>query len=228
MKKLILLLLIGCSGLASVQAQTYDQQKVQLQFLNHYGKIYQRGAPPEQTLGSPYFNDEWMPMDIKFKDTLLRFDQVKLNMMNSDIEVLFNGEEKMLSNAFFEYVLVPENSQKKTFVPAVVFKYNDKPLDGFMDVYGTGKTKVMVRHYAFIREPHAQAHITGGFTQHRLMKESEIYFHDGAKLILIKRKKDVQDYFRSKKSALERYFKEVNPDLKNPKDLLNLVQAMTA
>lgn len=228
MKKRLLLLLFGCAASLAVQAQTYDQQKVQLQFLNHYGKIYQRGAVPDQTLGSPYFNDEWMPMDIKFRDTLLRFDQVKLNMMNSDIEVRFNGEEKLLSNAFFEYVLVPENGEKKTFVPAVVFKYEGKALDGFMEVLGANKIKVMVRHYAFIREPHAQAHITGGFTQHRLMKESEIFLHDGAKLMLIKRKKDLQDYFRSKKSALDRYFKEVNPDLKNPKHLLNLVQAMTA
>jgi len=228
MTKLMLLLLIGCSGLASVQAQTYDQQKVQLQFLNHYGKIYQRGAAPEQTLGSPYFNDEWMPMDIKFRDTLLSFDQVKLNMMNSDIEVLFNGEEKMLSNAFFEYVLVPQNGEKKTFVSAAVFKYDGKPLDGFMDVHGAGKIKVMVHHYSYIKEPHAQAHITGGFTQHRLLKASDIYLHDGSKLVLIKRKKDVQDFFRSKKSAVDRYLKEVNPDLKNPKQLLNLVQAMTA
>lgn len=228
MKKLLLLILIGCSASFSIQAQTYDQQKVQLQFLNHYGKIYQRGAVPDQTLGSPYFNDDWMPVDVKFRDTLLRFDQVKLNMLNSDLEVLFNGEEKRLSNAFFEYVLVPEGGEKKTFVPAVVFKYDGKPLDGFMDVQGAGKIKVLVHHYTFIREPHAQAHITGGFTQHRLMKESETYLHDGAKLVLIKRKKDLQDYFRSKKNALDRYFKEVNPDIKNPKHLLNLVQAMTA
>jgi len=228
MKKLLLLILIGCSASFSIQAQTYDQQKVQLQFLNHYGKIYQRGAVPDQTLGSPYFNDDWMPVDIKFRDTLLRFDQVKLNMLNSDLEVLFNGEEKRLSNAFFEYVLVPEGGEKKTFVPAVVFKYDGKPLDGFMDVQGAGKIKVLVHHYAFIREPHAQAHITGGFTQHRLMKESNLYLHDGSKLVLIKRKKDLQDYFRSKKNALDRYFKDVNPDIKNPKHLLNLVQAMTA
>ncbi len=228
MKKRMLVVAFGLLGIVAAHAQTYDQQKVQLQFLNHYGKIYQRGAAPDQTLGSPYFNDEWMPMDIKFRDTLLRFDQVKLNMMNSDIEVLFNGEEKMLSNAFFEYVLVPENEEKKTFVSAVVFKHDGKALDGFMEVLGTNKIKIMVRHYAFIREPHAQAHITGGFTQHRLMKESEIYFHDGVKLVLIKRKKDVQDYFPRKKSALDRYFKEVNPDLKNPKHLLNLVEAMTS
>lgn len=228
MKKGILVLVFGLLGAVAVFSQTYDQQKVQLQFLNHYGKIYQRGPVPDQTLGSPYFNDEWMPMDIKFRDTLLRFEQVKLNMMNSDIEVLFNGEEKMLSNAFFEYVLVPQNGEKKTFVSAAAFKYEGKPLSGFMDVIGTGKIKVMVHHYAHIREPHAQAHITGGFTQHRLLKESEMYLHDGSQLVLIKGKKDVQDYFRSKKSALDRYFKEVNPDLKNPKQLLHLVQAMTA
>lgn len=228
MKKMILASVLMLSALSVADAQNYEQQKVQLQFLNHYGKIYQRGAPPDQTLGSPYFNDEWMAVDIKFRDTLLRFDQVKLNMLNSDLEVLFNGEEKMLSNAFFEYVLVPEKGEKKTFVPAVVFKYEGKALDGFMEILGTGTMKIMVRHYAHIREPHAQAHITGGFTQHRLMKESEIYLHDGSKLVPIKRKKDVQDYFRNKKSALDRYFKEQKPDLKNPQHLLNLVQAMAA
>jgi hypothetical protein len=206
--------------------QTYDQQKVQLQFLNHYGKVYQRGSIAPSIVGSEYFNDNWQPMDIKFKDTILGFDQVKLNLFNSNIEVSYQGEEKVIAGYFFEYVLAPIEGEKRVFIQANLFKYDDKQLSGFMEVWGSGKEKVMVHHYVFVKEPHAQAHITGGYTMNRLMKASDIYIYNGEALFLIKRKKDLEDYYKRRSSSLDRFLKSDEPDLKNPKDLLKLVEAL--
>jgi hypothetical protein len=206
--------------------QTYDQQKVQLQFLNHYGKVYQRGSLAPSLVGSEYYNDDWLPMEIKFKDTLLGFYQVKLNLFNSNIEVSYQGEEKVIAGYYFEYVLAHVDGRKRIFIQATLFKHNEKQLSGFMEVWGTGREKIMAHHYVFVKEPHAQAHITGGYTMNRLIKATDIYIYNGENLALIKRKKDLEDYYKRRSSALDRFLKTKNPDLKNPQELLELVEAL--
>lgn len=210
----------------SLQGQTYDQLNVQLQFLNHYGKAYQRGSLAPKYVGSEYYSADWQPMDVKFKDTLLRFDAVKLNLMNSTLEVLYNEEERVIANHFFEYVLIPQGGQNRLMVSANFFNYNNKPLSGFVEVFGTGDAKVLAQHYILVKEPHAQAHITGGYTQDRLMKSSENFIYEGGKLTIIKKKKDLEEYYRRKSSQLSRYLKDNNPNIKDPKQLLALVEQM--
>lgn len=223
----IVLLVSILLGAVSLEGQTYDQLNVQLQFFNHYGKAYKRGSLAPSYMGSEYYNDEWMPMDVKFKDTLLRFDAVKINLINSNIELLYNGEEKMVANHFFEYVLVPDGKQNKLMVSANFFSYDNKPMQGFVEVLGTGDAKVLVQHYIFIKEPNAQAHIVGGYTTDRLMKASDNYIYEGGKLTVIKRKKDLQEYYRRRGSALDRYLKDKNFNIKDPYQLLELVETMS-
>ncbi len=210
----------------SLFAQTYDQLNVQLQFFNQYGKAYQRGSLAPRYVGSEYYNDEWMPMDIKFKDSLLRFDAVKLNLINSNLEVLFQGEEKVIAGFFFQYVLIPDGANTRIMVPANIFNYNGKPLTGFVEVFGTGDAKVLTQHHIYIKEPHAQAHITGGFTMDRLMKTSDNFIYEGGALTLVRKKKDLQEYYRRRSSAFDRYFKEHNPNIKDPQQLLALAEFM--
>ncbi len=224
----IVLLVFILLGAVSLEGQTYDQLNVQLQFFNHYGKAYQRGSLAPSYVGSEFYNDEWMPMDVKFKDTLLRFDSVKINLINSNIELLYNGEEKMVANHFFEYVLIPDGKQNKMMISANFFSYDNKPMQGFVEVLGTSDTKVLAQHYILIKEPHAQAHITGGYTTNRLMKESENYIYEGGKLTLIKKKKDLQEYYRRKQGTLERYMKENTTNIRDAKQLLTLVEQMSS
>jgi hypothetical protein len=214
------------NGLSSVTAQSYEQQKVQLQFFNHYGKVYQRGSLAESVIGSQFLNDEWQAMAIKFKDTLLEFEAVKINLLNSNLEVLYQGEEKMIANSFFEHVETTKDGISQRLKPASTMAYDGKTLAGFVEVLGEGKTRVVVQHYIMVREPHNQAHITGGFTANRLMKEKNIYFLDQEKLYLIRRKKDLEDFFKRQGSALDGYLKAQNPDLQDPQQLLRLVETL--
>jgi hypothetical protein len=220
------LTLMLATGLSAVYAQTYDQLNVQLQFLNQYGKIYQRGGKPLSYIGSPFFNDEWSPMYIKFRDSLIRFDAVKLNLLNANVEVQLQGEEKVIAGYFFEYVLVPGGNQKRFFIPANLFSHQGKQLQGFVEVLGTDDSKVFVQHYIHIREPHAQAHITGGFTTDRLMKTTDLFIYESGQLTLVKSKKDLQAYYRKKSTILTHYIKDQNPNIKDPAQLFQLVTHM--
>ncbi|MBX2927568.1 MAG: hypothetical protein KF852_06995 [Saprospiraceae bacterium] len=228
MKKTILLvvsIVFLYSGLLT--AQTYDQQRLQLQFFNHYGKAYQRGNIGPKLVGSEYMHEEWMPMDIQFRDTSVRFEAVKINLMNSNLEVLLQGEEKVIANYFFKDVTLSEGGKKKQLVPANFFTYNNKALQGFMEVLGDGAVKVLVQHYIFVKEPHAQAHITGGYTTDRLLKSSDNYIYDGEKLTLVKSKNDLKDYYRRRSSVLDKYMKEGNYNIKDSQQLLTLVEKMS-
>lgn len=228
--KINLLVTIACCFFASRPglAQSYDQQKVQLQFFNHYGKVYQRGSLAETVIGSQFLNDEWQAMAIKFKDTLLEFEAVKINLLNSNLEVLYQGEEKMIANSFFEYVETTKDGITQRLKPASTMAYEGKTLTGFAEILGEGKTRVVVQQYILIREPHNQAHITGGFTAKRLLKEQNIYLLDQEKLFLIRRKKDLEDFFKRQSSALDNYFKVHNPELQDSRQLLRLVEALNS
>jgi hypothetical protein len=226
-KTLFLIAAIAFLHGSFLTAQTSDQLRVQLQFFNHYGKAYSRGNVGPKIAGSEYLYEEWMPMDIQFRDTSVRFDAVKVNLMNSNLEILLAGEEKVIANYFFKDVALSESGKKKQLVPANFFTYNNKAMQGFLEVLGDGAVKVLVQHYVFVKEPHAQAHITGGFTVDRLMKSSDNYLYDGEKLTLIKGKKDLKEYYRRRSSVLEKYMKENSYNLKDPQQLLALVGKMS-
>lgn len=208
-------------------AQTYEQANMQLQFFNHFGKAYAKGYSGPSHLGSESLYDEWMPMDISFKDTTVRFDAVKLNLLNSTLDVLYKGEEKTIANIHFDYAATTDANQPRKFYPANKIYYNNKPLEGFVETIGDGDEKVLVQHYIYIKEPIPQANIVGGPTVHRLMKQSDNYIFDGNKLTLIRRKKDLQEYYRRKSRALEQYLKEEKPDIRNPGQLYGIVEKMS-
>jgi hypothetical protein len=211
---------------APAPAQSYDQSKAQLQFFNHYGRVAQKGKAPSANIGSEFLYDDWKAMDITFKDTTVRFDEVKINLFYSNLEVLYNGEEKIIDNRHFRHVSLSQNGQSPTFIPANRFSYGGKALEGFIEIIGEGETKVLIQHHLYIKEPNPQANIVGGHTANKLMRMSDNYLFDGESLTLIKKKKDLADYYRKQSKALDQYLKTHKPDLKDPRQLLALVEKM--
>lgn len=226
--KNILFLLVFTAFIYSAPAlaQSYDQTKVQLQFFNHYGRVAQKGKAPSANIGSEFLYDDWKAMDITFKDTTVRFDEVKINLFYSNLEVLYNGEEKIIDNRHFRHVSLPLSNQPQKLTPANRFSYGGKALEGFVEIIGEGETKVLIQHHLYIKEPNPQANIVGGHTANKLMSMSDNYLFDGESLTLIKKKKDLTEYYRKQSKALDQYLKTHKPDLKDPRQLLALVEKM--
>lgn len=219
-----LVLLLGLTG--SLAAQGYDQLKIQLQFFNHYGSVAQKSKVATNVIGSEFLYEDWRPMDIQFKDTTVRFDAVKLNLQNSSLEVLYQGEEKMIANVHFMNVKFSDGKREKKLMPGNRFRYEKQQLEGFVEVIGDGDEKVLVQHYIYVKPPNAQAHIVGGHTVNRLMKIENHYIFDGKSLTLIKKRKDLETYYRKKSKVLDQYLKEAKPDLKDPMQLYAVVEKM--
>jgi hypothetical protein len=220
-----ILLFATCT--APLFSQTYDQLNSQLQFVNHYGKVPAKGKSNSYS-GSPYYSEEWNKGTVKIKYQSFDFDEIKINLLDGSVEVLYQGEEKSLTSFAFDELQLKENGQVKKFISATKFKFEGQNLQGFAEIMGDIKTGVLVNHYVSIKEPHAQAHITGGFTENRLMKSQDIYIIDLGKLIAVKKKKDLEDYFEKKSKLLNDYFKNSKPDIKNPEDVYLLLQKLKA
>jgi hypothetical protein len=212
---------------APAPAQSYDQSKAQLQFFNHYGRVAQKGKAPSANIGSEFLYDDWKAMDITFKDTTVRFDEVKINLFYSNLEVLYNGEEKIIDNQHFRHLSLSQNGQSQKFIPAIRFSYGGKALTGFAEMIGADEIKVIIQHYLYIKEPNPQANIVGGHTANKLMKMADNYLFDGESLTLIKKKKDLEAHYRRQAKALEQYLKTNKPDIKDPQQLLKLAQYMS-
>jgi hypothetical protein len=208
-------------GAPQAAAQTYDQANMQLQFMNHYGQVGRKGGPAINAEGSPYFADDWQAVNLSTKDTTLRFEQVKLNLMTSNLEVLYRGEEKVVYSAHYRKVTLLNGA---TLIPANRYVYENKALNGFVELLGEGPVQVLVNHYIYIRPPNPQANIVGGPTVDKLMKSSDLYLFDGESLQPIKKKKDLQIFYRKQAKTLDRYLKENKMDIKDPQELLNLVE----
>jgi hypothetical protein len=221
-----ILLFAACTS--PMMAQSYDQLNSQLQFVNHYGKVPVKPGKSSNFVGSPFYNENWNFGTVNIKEKSFDFDAIKINLLDGSLEILYQGEEKSLTSFAFDELLLRENGQVKKFLSGSKFKYEGTSLKGFAEILGDIKTGILVNHYINIREPHAQAHITGGFTENRLMKTEDLYLIDQGKLIPIKKKKDLETYFIKKSKAFNDYMKLKKPDLKNPADIYEMLVALKA
>ncbi len=208
-------------------AQGYDQQAMQLQFINNYGNV--KNTASKDPRGSALLFEEWKVADVVLNDTVIaRFDQVRLDLNLAILEVLYKGQENSINNRNFRRVEFIDGKNKRLFIPANRFQYNGKSLNGFMEQIGVGdaSTLVLVHHYVDIKPPTPTANITGGPTVDTWIKEKKIYFFKDNKLSPIKTKKDVQAFYSRQSKKLDTYLKQQKPNVKDSQELYQLVMHM--
>ncbi len=200
---------------------------VQQQFFNHYGKIYAKGTKPAGLTGPEFLSDEWMPAELKTKEFEVALNAVKLNLYTANVEVLHEGEEKLIYPNDFQQIKLNEGGRARVFVPAQRYRIEGKMLDGFMEVIGEGDEMVLVQHYTGIKEPGPSANIVGGPTGNILVKGSKTYIYNRGKFTLVKNKKQFSKYFKSKSKKANSLMKEKKTDFKDPYQLYEIMQLVT-
>lgn len=208
----------------SLYAQTAEQLRVQQQFFYHYGKVYQKGVSGTGLTGPQYLYDDWRPMKIKNKDFEVDMAAVKMNLHTSMLEVMYEGEEKLIYPKDIEYVSFKEEGISRKFYPAQRYSYGKTPLEGFMEVAGDEPEQILVHHYTGIKEPGPSANIVGGPTDNVLVKTSKIYISASGKLIPVKNKKQFAKYFKGRSKKAEALMKERKTDFKNPYQLYEVLR----
>lgn len=220
-------LILSTSCLACyVNAQTYDQLKVQLQFENYYGSKLRSTELLGEITGSECLNDNWLPIEVMIGESLVKFDQGKLNLANSTAEVIYRDREMFISPEHLSLIKIP--SQNRWFLPAYKFQYNDVALKGLLEVFDPTPEAPFIaeHHYVYIKEPNSNGYINGGSLEKTLMKASSIYLYDGSKLFLIKNKKTLARVYIDKKDLLNQLSKKLQTDFKRAKSISELVLAL--
>lgn len=220
MKNLILIIfLFTCSFV-------FGQMRGATEYIDNYAKLMTKKAKGPQLLGSLYVLEDWHEAEVMLKDGMGKIENARLNLQTSNVDVLYKDEEKEILYKDYEYVIFSNKGITHTYFPAPKYKSEGKPLSGFVEILGNGEEKVLINNYNYVRKANNDAKIIGGETDDRLIKKTDIYILKNKKLFEIKKKKDVIDYYKSKGAEVENIIKKEKLDVKNPNELIMLVELM--
>lgn len=222
MKTLILVILIFASSFSNCQMRGATE------YIDNYAKLMTKKAKGPQLLGSLYVLDEWLPIEVMLKDGIAKIDKAKLNLQTSNIDVLYKDEEKEILFKDYDYVNFPNKGIINKYIPAPKYKFEGQALSGFVEILGEGQEKVLINHYNYVRKANSDAKIIGGETDDKLIKKTDVYILRNKKLFEVKKKKDVLEYYKSRSSEVENYIKKEKLDVKNPLELVLLVDFMNS
>ncbi len=222
MKTLILVILIFAYSFSNCQMRGATE------YIDNYAKLMTKKAKGPQLLGSLYVLDEWLPIEVMLKDGIAKIDKAKLNLQTSNIDVLYKDEEKEILFKDYDYVNFPNKGIINKYIPAPKYKFEGQALSGFVEILGEGQEKVLINHYNYVRKANSDAKIIGGETDDKLIKKTDVYILRNKKLFEVKKKKDVLEYYKSRSSEVENYIKKEKLDVKNPLELVLLVDFMNS
>lgn len=222
----LFVLVITLSGPISLLAQSYDQLKMQLQFENYYGTRLKSNPKNDNFSGSEYLFEEWVPIEITFDQGSAQFDQGKLNLLNSGVEVVYKGKEMFISPTNFHSVKLINHNRK--FVPGNKYFYNDLVLVGMVEVFEEQLTVpyVLQQHFIYVKEPSSNGYVNGGNSERRRVKSSALFIHDGTKLTPIKGKKSLEKFYKSNKATFEEVSRKMDTNYKEGSSVQALVNAI--
>lgn len=219
-------LAIGLISLCSVSAQTYDQAAMQLQFMNHYGKVAREGQANTAAVGNTFMFDQGLPLEVIAQDTTYFFESVQLDLYTGYLEVYYDDQTYTIWNIHFSEVRGRAEGKDRRWIPANRFAVKDTQLSGFVEVLGKDgdPVRVLANHHVEIKPPNPNANIVGGYTTDRRLKLTTLYLYDTDGLHVMKSKRDLKMYYAKQGGDLKEYLKSNHPNIKDPFDLQQLVE----
>lgn len=178
-------------------------------------------------IGSQYLEDEWYPVELTLKNgTKANLSKAKFNLMTSNIEALFLGDEKELLAQHFDIAEINVNGVYRKFYSRTAKNIKGMTDSGFYEVLGNGPDYVIVRHSTYIQKPHPQAKILGTETRHKIVKKTNpIVLHQDI-LYTVKSKNDLKKIYKNEAKQIEAILEGSDIDIKNPIGLLKVINIL--
>jgi len=224
MKKNTLLILLALF----ISASSFGQF-VGTDYSRNYSDLLNREKPKEAVDGSPYLFDTWMDGVVVFNDDEGgKYDQIKVDLMTSQLEVMYMNQEKVLP--FREFKKLKLNSinlhEKSFFQVGSDFAYNGKILDGMAKVTPIGEHYKVVELYQIrVIPPNINNKIVGAANhKKRIVQEKKLFIQKRGKLLRIKNKKQVYKILTSRQKKLKAYVADNDLNLKKEQDLVRAVE----
>jgi hypothetical protein len=178
-------------------------------------------------IGSQYLVDEWYPVELTLKNgTRANLSKAKLNLMTSNIEALFLGDEKELLAQHFDIAEINVNGEYRRFYSKTAKNIKGMNDSGFYEVLGKGPDQVIVRHSTYIQKPHPQAKIIGTETRHKIVKKTNLFVLHQDILHTVKSKNDLKKIYKNDAKEIDNILERTDIDLKNPVGLLKVIDIL--
>lgn len=178
------------------------------------------------TVGSPYLYENWTTGTVDIDGQTYVLEQVKLDLIEKALEVVYEGESKYIdANNFTRFTLYDQANDKNVyFTNAKLYKINGKRLEpGIMKVTQVGTYNILTHMKARLVRPSQAQLINGVDPRPKVVKESFIYLEHEGVIFPIRKKKDLEKALRRHAGKLKRYMKENKVNVKNEEDLVGLL-----
>ncbi|GAB4260590.1 MAG: hypothetical protein Kow0027_28080 [Saprospiraceae bacterium] len=196
-----------------------------------YGSLFanlmnKRTKAEYATLGTPYLFEYWTTGTVDIDGQTYVLEQVKLDLIEKALEVIFDGEQKYIdAYRFTRFTLYDQEKNKAVyFTNSNLYKVGGKRLDsGIMKVTQVGEYNILTHMRARLVHPSQAQLINGVDPRPKVVKENFLYLeHDGV-VLPIRKKKDLEKALRRHQGKLKRYMKENKVNVKNEADLMGLL-----
>ncbi len=222
---LVILSLYSSNSLSAQLGRETNGLDLALDQVKNYSRLMSnKGNNNQQLIGIPYLYEKWSRADVSFKKEVVKFDNVKIDLLKNHLEIKINGQEKILDKTFFSSFSIanPETGELVLFVNAEDYSSNGDKLVGFLQKLEIGEYEILTHNTARLASSgRSSISSTGGDTQ-RVVKKKKMYISKDGKAYKIKRKKDVYKVFSKNKKRLKKYMKDNKTNVKKEEDLVKL------
>jgi len=221
-KNYLILLLLLCFSFSSIgQLSGTDYGK-------NFANLMNTINPEQEMDGTPYLFDEWADGIVVFRDEKGgQFDQIKIDLMNNQLEIMYMNSEKVLP--YYEFSkdkLNHPNTHPNTFFQvASRFKYKDKRLEGYAKITPIGEDFKIIEVYTIrIIQSSMNAKIVGAKHRKRYVKDTKLFIEKKGKVHRVKKKKNFFKLLSRKQKKLKTYIEDNNLSIKKEADLVKIIE----
>ena len=217
---ILLALLISASSFGQFVGTDYSR---------NYSDLLNKKKNAEDVDGSPYLFDKWMDGIVVFNDDKGgKYDQIKVDLMNSQLEIIYMNQEKVLPFSEFKQLKLNNINlhEKSFFQVGSDFAYNGKILNGMAKVTPVSKDYRVIEFYQIQVIPKNMNNKIVSSTNYktRIRQQKKLFIQKKGKLYRVKNKKQVYKVLTSRQKQLKEYVADYNLNLKKEQDLVQAVE----
>lgn len=227
-KTIFLVIFLFCmSNILHSQVFTHSQAGLQdLVIASKAGKTSQ--SKEKSIIGNPYLIENFLRGEIKLQDgSLFTEVPIRYNIYAKDIEFISDEEDTLsiYTPLKVEYVRFGDK-EFRYLIDVQKFGKSFTIQADYYEVIVSGKLQLLCKNYKSIEsDTYATNYMGGGGTGKEFYVTKQHYYlrNDGEAPIFIKNKKTLFSFFDDNKSVLQRFYKEHNINIKDPRDLKKIV-----
>lgn len=196
--------------------------------LSSGGFIYARSLEKEKRKGSPYLFDDWKTgvVFITSLNKQYKFQNLRYNLTNSDVELKIDGEIKTLSSQEIKEFTIQDSASKTTlkFVRLNTFKGSlASSLSEFGLVVVKNETSLIKEFYTEYQRATYNPALNIGNNFDAIVHKENYYLVYKGKLYQTNKKKEIIEFYAEQGKDAKTFIKENDLDVKEEADLLKIV-----